>query len=648
MAKPYQGEVSRLAETLEWSLEVDISPLKSALQTSLSGPLVAVGSGGSLSAAHALAHFHRIVSGHMSTVLTPLESIAHEQDADTAVWLLSASGGNVDVVNAAKTLVMREPKQLAAFIGRVGSKVATIAQAHPYMDLLEYPPPTGKDGFLATNSLFGATTLLARAYSQLGPDRFPWDEAALRDIRSSVDEHSVLLKQWQEECSALWDRDTTVVLHGASGALGAVDLESKFTEAALGHLQVSDYRNFAHGRHHWLAKRGEQSGVLALIGDEDRDIAERTLALLPTTVPVARIDVPGPTVTASLTSLAAALWITGWAGRTRGIDPGDPGVPEFGRRIYHLAPPRPSRTPLPSGLSRRAAAAIERKSGRSIDELARMHNLKEWVASLRQFERGLAAHPIGAVVLDYDGTVVDTRNRFSPPSSTIVEQFVRLLDAGITIGVATGRGRSVREALQHVLPESLWHRVLVGYYNGAEIGYLDDDLAPMPSKSPLPPLQVVAERLLREPEVAAQSDLEGRAHQLTITSRGTVQGERLWEIVQSVVRDQSTGIKVLRSGHSIDVLDQTASKMNVVDQIRQAGAGGAILGIGDRGRWPGNDHELLAMPVSLSVDQTALSPTTGWNLAAPGQRGPSVTVEYLRAIQIQDDGVARVQMGLLR
>ena len=63
-------------------------------------------------------------------------------------------------------------------------------------------------------------------------------------------------------CRQLWDRATIVVLHGHVTQAAAIDLESKLTEAALGQVQLADYRNFAHGRHHWFAKHGESSAII--------------------------------------------------------------------------------------------------------------------------------------------------------------------------------------------------------------------------------------------------------------------------------------------------------------------------------------------------------------------------------------------------
>ncbi|MGD5648131.1 hypothetical protein QUS91_22645, partial [Xanthomonas citri pv. citri] len=104
---------------------------------------------------------------------------------------------------------------------------------------------------------------------------------------------------WRNSTEHLWGRSTTVVLHSPNARVGAIDLESKFTEAAIGNLHYADWRNFAHGRHHWLAKRRRESAIIALIGD-DEPLAERTLALIPDDIPVSRLRLPGPPEAASL------------------------------------------------------------------------------------------------------------------------------------------------------------------------------------------------------------------------------------------------------------------------------------------------------------------------------------------------------------
>ena len=357
----YAGEMTKLAATFEWAATVDLEPLRRAVRTAGLWPLRAVGSGGSLTGAHALADLHQRYTGRLAAVATPLEAVGEPLDETVASWLLSAGGGNADILSAARTLILREPRQLGVLCGREASPLARLCRRHPFVDLLLYPPPAGKDGFLATNSLLGFTALLTRAYAaEFGSDT-DWPDA-VACLKRLLRANAAALQSWEVDTIPLWTRSTTLVLHGPSTRVGAIDLESKFTEAALGHLQLADYRNFAHGRHHWLAKRGETSAVLAFVTDADRAIAERTLDLIPKDVPQARILFNGGPSAAALASLLAALRITGWAGRTRGIDPGRPGVPEFGRKIYNLRLPRTRRIARLPRLTARRAAAIARKA----------------------------------------------------------------------------------------------------------------------------------------------------------------------------------------------------------------------------------------------------------------------------------------------
>ena len=77
---------------------------------------------------------------------------------------------------AANAVIEREPRQVGVLCGRDPSPLASFCRQHPFVDLLLYPTPAGKDGFLATNSVFGFAALLTRAYAlELGLDA-EWDD----------------------------------------------------------------------------------------------------------------------------------------------------------------------------------------------------------------------------------------------------------------------------------------------------------------------------------------------------------------------------------------------------------------------------------------------------------------------------------------
>ncbi len=635
MARPYAGEMARLAETFDWAATADLKPLCQALRTSGLSPLRAIGSGGSLTGAHALASLHQRYTGQIAAVATPLEAVGVPLTSTVATWLLSAGGGNADILTAAKALILREPRQIGVLCGRETSPLAELCRQHPFVDLLLYPPLAGKDGFLATNSLLGFVALLTRAYAAEFDSNADWQDA-VACLNPLLSDTAASLETWKAATMPLWTRSTTLVLHGPSTRIGAIDLESKFTEAAIGQVQITDYRNFAHGRHHWLAKRSETSAVLAFVTDADRALAELTLDLIPADVPQARVVFNGGPSAVALASLLAALRITGWAGHINGIDPGRPGVPEFGRRLYNLRIPRPRRAAGRPRLTPREAAAIARKAEVAPDSLATLSELGRWRDMLAAFLNRLRDACFAGVVLDYDGTLVDTRHRFEPANQKVVSELARLAGAGAYIGIATGRGKSVRCYLQKHLPRALWHLVLVGYYNGAEVALLEDDGAPDGSQNVGAALRPLADALRRQPDLSQCTRQEDRPFQITLEATRVIPVRRIWDLTRQVTL--TTGVHdvtVTHSSHSVDVMAAGVSKLNVVRRLREKVGDEPILTIGDCGRWPGNDYELLSEPFALGVDEISADPVTCWHLGKPGQRGPTVTLEYISALEAQ-------------
>jgi len=239
------------------------------------------------------------------------------------------------------------------------------------------------------------------------------------------------------------------------------------------------------------------------------------------------------------------------------------------------------------------------------------------------------------LVLDYDGTLCHEAERYGPLPDKMANELLRLLRGGAFVGIATGRGKSVRKSLQQALPEKLWKRVAIGYYNGAEVGMLAEDTCPDDREEAGPELQPVAEWLNADQSLAPLARFTFRPRQITLTPADGVFPGPLWEHVQSLLLAMPAMMAVaLRSGHSVDVVTQTTSKVAVVERVRQLAGEpeGPVLRIGDRGRWPGNDFALLASPHAISADEVSPGPEAAWNLAPPGHRGCQATLGYLRQL----------------
>ena len=394
--------------------------------------------------------------------------------------------------------------------------------------------------------------------------------------------------------------------------------------------------------------------------EEDRDIADRTLRHIPPSVPVVRVEVPHSGAIADLAALITVFHVTELAGTARGIDPGRPGVPLFGSKIYNLRAfankPQTASTKSQEGrelpllhnsplrhMTDSVAVAIRRKASASIDTLATRGDLYNWQQAHERFNTCLRSASFSAIVFDYDGTLCDERNRYSGPSKEVTDHLVQLIRNNIFIGIATGRGKSVREALRNALASvpDLWSRVLVGYYNGAEIGLLTDDACPEQTNNTCAELLPVTAALELDATLKRFAKHEVRRWQLTIDLKPGISGDEVWNLVQQIVATVAVpGVTVLRSSHSIDVLAPQVNKRSVVRRLEHmlhSSRGGDVLCIGDRGRWPGNDFTLLKEPYSLSVDEVSGDMETCWNLAPAGQRGVQATTFYLGMLKLEGD-----------
>lgn len=607
MGKAFASELAALPHTLAWAQAQDVKLLERFVADVAERPLVAIGSGGSSTACHLTALLHRTRHRRPAQFMTPLDVLSLPAGLHRAgVFLASASGKNKDVLAAFEAAIAEEAPAIAAITLRADNPLSVAAADFSRARVFAAEAPTGKDGYLATNSLVATCVLVARAYG--------FEIAAPKARRKEVVDGAIF-----EE------RHMVQVLHGGWGGPVATDLESKVNESALASAQLADYRNFGHGRHLWLAKRAAETVVVALVTPGTASIAESTLKLFPKSIPVVRLEtaLDGPAGTIDL--LLQAFHLVDRLGEARGQDPGRPHVPEFGRKLYRLTPPR-VRPTVPAPIQRKLWALPE------VTE-----DGKAFKTGVDRFLKAAHAAKIGALALDYDGTLCTKDDRFDGLRDDIVAECARLLKAGVRLGIATGRGKSVREELQKALDKKLWPLVHLGYYNGTDIGALEDDSSPRKDGPEEQVLTRAHDLLAADAWLTATAKLTPRPHQIAVEPKGAVRTDALAAHVMALLaRLDGEGVRIVVSSHSLDVLGPTRGKGSLVSWLRQQiGDGREVLCIGDRGAWPGNDYSLLAEPLSLSVDEVSSMSNACWNLAPRGVSGPDATLLYLRAIKVR-------------
>lgn len=617
LGKPFDREVLKIPDSIKWAFSERINDsLEKMVSIFTPFPLLVVGSGGSFSGAHFVARVHEQITGKVGRAITPLELLFLPINPTFhGILFLTASGNNKDIISAFENAVRREFSVIGIVCANIGSRIVEKSKAYPHVKIFEYPNPAGKDGFLAVNSLLSTCILIVRAYK------------AIDTSTVSIQQLTTINPTFRDaEWNIILNRNTIVAVGGEWAWPALIDLESKFAEAGLNNVLLSDLRNFAHGRHYWFNRKGDDSGLLVLETPSLAKLAKKTINLLPKKYPraILKSSFAGPL--ASIELCIQIFHLINEAGKRACIDPGRPKVPEFGRKIYRI------------GLS--LALSDKRVGNRFIwvQRKARVsnHALEVLEKFLDKFLEGFKHTRFSGIVFDYDGTLCDPPERFKHPKREIASALNYLLSHGIAIGIATGRGRSVQIGLRQVIDEKYWKKVLIGNYNGSIIIPLDNDI---------PPREGTSSRILKRANNLLRRDLllmkygkiEIRLKQISVTPESEFIRQSVFERVLEVL-SQIKNIKITQSNHSIDILHPGVSKTHVVEILRTIinDEKSNVLIIGDQGQYGGNDFELLNLPYSISVDKISSSLTNCWNLSPIGLRGTKATISIIKAIDVEN------------
>jgi fructoselysine-6-P-deglycase FrlB-like protein len=707
MGRAYAEELALLDATYAHARAAEIAPLRESVDALRAKPLIIVGSGGSVSACHLAARLHETAARLSARVMTPLEFVQHPVPHDAGVLLLSASGANPDILAAATHAITAEYAPVVGLCTRYGTPLRAQLAAHRHAVVHEYAGPSAKDGFLATNSLLMTATLLARAYQYEPPTTLPSlsapiDGAAGDGARAGTGGDSAPAPA----VLAALGRRSLIVLANAWSTAAAYDLESKWAESGFATVTVTDARNFAHGRHYGLSRRLDETAVVGFATADDLGLNERTVAQLPPDACGVTVRSPLAGAAGALDLLVRVIRLAGAVGTARGVDPGRPRVPAFGRTLYHAGIPRralaANHSPRRGTAGRTAGAPapirttedvwIRRKVTPAVWESAAPEAREHWRDCCRAWVGVVERMIIGGVVFDYDGTLCEADERFTTPAASVGAALGRLVDQGLVVGVATGRGDSVLEALRAVLPERLWGQIIVGMYNGGVVGTLADP--PAVPDLPTPAIHAAHAALTASALLAAVASVKVQPTQLTVRARQPLPEGVLQRFVLEALGGSSPamapwvsgradigadaeptagatahdGVHVFASSHTVDVIVGRASKLRVVaavrDAIRAAGrthhgaarsdaAAGedaaesdpalapAVMTIGDQGHLGGNDWPFLAQPLGLSVERVSSVFDGCWNVAPVGARRTAALHAYLSALAPDGQGTFR-------
>ncbi len=625
MTQIFSTKLDNLIGTIELLEIFDTDGISSALSMGRGRYAIAIGSGGSAVSAEYFACVRETLGLGPTLVQTPMELVFSSLDLmKTDVWLFSAGSSNSDIMAALCAAADRGAKSIHLVTrsseGAVVKAALVVNGKIHIVPVLEH-----KDGYLATHSLVSTVGALLLAGDNLADH--PIGSAVLvsrlLDHMSNVVSSKARIKN-RATFASLKRTDTLMIV--ADPQLRSVSnlLETSLWEASICTVQATDFRNFAHGRHSWLHLRGKDTVLLALTGVESQAIWHAMDGRIPDEVRKIAVDFAGCGRLDNALGVIECLAIIEAMGASVGIDPGKPGIAEFGREIYQDDTLRQGAERLRPAISHKRAAMRRDDTQDGLSELTEVENTRR---------ARLAKAEFAGIVLDYDGTIVDTNERYELPRSEIVQELKRLLRDGIAIGIATGRGGSVGTDLRKCIPHCFQHDVLVGYYNGGYLQPLDVDIECYPPEKP-PSLSATADWLRSHTDILVCKKFREGRMQITLQITDLKHPEQFLNAMSECEEINQNNVKVIRSGHSFDIVPITSRKQNVTNEIHKKFKGsGEVLCIGDSGSNKGNDFNLLDHPFGISVDQVCGNADGCWSLFGKMTTGPDALLRILCALK---------------
>ncbi len=644
MQSHYDKELDRLPDTFEIARTANIDHLKVGIVNASEASVIAVGSGGSYTVSSLLCTLHETYTGRVSRPSTPLEIISNPTLASASpIFFISAEGKNPDIVEALQRARRHSARDLHVITNRHVSALQDALSEYPDVRVHTFEL-VEKDGYLATNSLILDATIVARAYEELDQhdDQIP---LTIHDLSL----HDTSIEEWIEsgrQFASLAAQSTgVIVLHSPALKPIAADLESKLSEAAMLHCQVADLRSFAHGRHSWLTERSSDNVVLALIDPANEKLWRATRDLIPTEIHTLTLEIAGSRPRDVLSGLVAELQLVSLFAEALGKDPAKPAVADFARDLYYIDLPelvdQPKHDTDAASLSKFAVLGSHWPSITQRDPMRR---------AASAVRNGLCSRGFRSLVLDYDGTISSSSRRDCPPTRQVCDHLEGLVSRGVIVGIATGRGDSIRELLREAISETYWTKIKLGLFSGGWIGDLTSE---PPSQGQTSEFLNHAARIVGNlKHIGVPIDVIRVYHpyQVSVRFRPGVDALSMWFVIVDAMRQAGVSFAgVARSRHSVDILAPGVSKSRLIRHIVQSDKLDPyhVLTIGDQGAWPGNDSSLLDHKFSLSVATPSRKLDRGWKFTPGHKRDVDALLWYLEAIQLLDGGIFSIDASKL-
>jgi len=303
-----------------------------------SRPTVFVGSGGSFSAATFAEHMVWHEYGKPSKAMPPYEFVTLPKlDPDAAIWLLSYGGANSDIIAAAERVRELKTSNCVVLTGAKNSQLAEMAREWKWRLIIL---PGQERSFVATVGMLAMVTAIAAILPEreehAALDTF-LDYPLLLDSFVNTDR---IVREKAEQFPTELESIHIIGLSSGWGWPALVDFESKLVEGGLCTIEITELKNFTHGRYIGALERRKKNRLLILKTPENSELAEFIERKLHRHLGVFTLstELAGPAGAIDL--IVKVLFLSAHLARKAGKDISNPEYPPEARGLYGWVPSR--------------------------------------------------------------------------------------------------------------------------------------------------------------------------------------------------------------------------------------------------------------------------------------------------------------------
>ncbi|MCI5619269.1 MAG: NADAR domain-containing protein [Rikenellaceae bacterium] len=317
--------------------EADVSEFRKFIMEEPQKPMLFIGSGGMGGSFPALLYG---MGKGIGQAITPYSFASVSDDAvkNSRCMLMSAGGNNDDIAYAARRCVKLNPRNTACYTYETGKDDDGRNYLLSLLNgtgarVFKYPHPyyltRQKKGFLSSRTKFYKYAILYRAFTgKTISDRIEVDLAPEKCFTYRLNKEGTNLPNLRKI-------NHFCVLYGGFGQPVAGDIESMFAETGMASVQMSDYRNFCHGRFIFVGNHTKNpkepriesdAAVIMLITPREKEIAKRLLDnVIPYQTPIVFIEsaLNSPLATIDL-MVKSNVFISYVGEKCYGINPNSP------------------------------------------------------------------------------------------------------------------------------------------------------------------------------------------------------------------------------------------------------------------------------------------------------------------------------------